>query len=68
MIAGGGPDGTIARNRRPLLLPPLDADVVAAAGADAETETDAGAAFDVPAKRSKPSAVRTEKPARRTKP
>ena len=57
MIAGGGPEGTIARRRTPWLLPPPDADAAAA-----------GAALEVPASNSNPSAVRTEKPARRTKP
>jgi hypothetical protein len=64
MIAGGGPDGTIARRRTPWLLPAPPDD----AGAD-DADADApGAAFEVPASNSNPSAVRTEKPARRTKP
>lgn len=70
MIAGGGPDGTIARSRTP--LPARDADAETGSGADAAGETDAdvadaGAAFEGPASNSTPSAVRTEKPARRTK-
>jgi hypothetical protein len=60
MIAGGGPDGTIARRRRPLWLPPPDT--------DADADALPGAAFDVPASKSNPSAVRTAKKARRTKP
>jgi hypothetical protein len=65
MIAGGGPEGTMARRR----VPPLEADAVAdavaalgvAAGAPNTDEEE-------PAARSNPSATRREKPARRTKP
>jgi hypothetical protein len=70
MIAGGGPDGTMARRRMPPLVVETaagaDADVVAAAGAIAAAG--AGAARDSPASNDKMSAVRREKPARRTKP
>ena len=54
MIAGGGPAGTIARRRTP---PPA-----------VDTGVDTGAARDDAASNDRVSAVRREKPARRTKP
>jgi hypothetical protein len=59
MIAGGGPEGMMARRRVP---PPL---------VDADADADTGAATadeEAPAARSNPRATRREKPARRTKP
>jgi len=64
MIAGGGPDGTIARRRTPL---PPDLDDVE------DTDVAPGAARDVPGRNTETksevsAAKRTETPARRTKP